>query len=175
MPPFTKINQHPRRYRPFSRPLVLHSTFTPEQHSCASHSLFVTYPIASDPTIFETPQPLVPRQAGPSAASYFASVVRETPQGKIRKPPGEAGRPGPGRHGYSLSTVLKWPEEVYKEVQAGDLDLFFSRRFSFCCRPLSINWLLKICLSRPSQIKTLINSTLSIQRLVPASSWSFAC
>ena len=130
MPPLTKVNQHPRRYRPFSRPLTLHSTFPSEKYSCASHSLFVTYPMDSDSTIYETLQPLVPRQTGPSATSYFASVVHESPQGKIRKPPGEAGRPGPGHHGYSLSTALKWPEEVYKEVQVSDLYLFFSKQFS---------------------------------------------
>jgi len=127
MPLLTKVNQYPCRYRPYSQPITLHSTFSPKRHSFTSHSLFIVYPIDSDPTVFETPQLLVPHQAKPSATSYFTSVSHEIPQIKIRKPPGEAGHPGAGHQGYLLSTILKWPDEVYKEVQVSESCLFLSK------------------------------------------------
>ena len=43
---------------------------------------------------------------------------RQYPNRVYEKPKGDVGRTDPKR-GYSLGAALKWPTEVYKEVQVG--------------------------------------------------------
>jgi hypothetical protein len=117
MPPLTTTHLPAHRYRPFSRPLTLHSTFRSEQQVCPLHSLYTIYPTDSDVTLFYPPRPLVQQDPEPSAASYFATLVDQNPLKQIPKPPGEVGRPGGGRKGYQLLAAVKWPAEVYKDVQ----------------------------------------------------------
>ena len=116
----------PRRYRPYGRPLSLHSTFPLERHNCPAHSLHKIYPTDSDVAAFEPPQPLAHPEAFLSAATYFVLEDSKRPiSQKIAKPPGEVGRPGPSRKGYNLQTALAWPIEVFKEVQVRFFVLFW--------------------------------------------------
>ena len=108
MPPVT--NWYSRRYHPFSRPIALHTLFPMERPTCLSHSLYTIHPINCDVTSVDPPQPLLPKTATVlTASAYF--IMQE-------KPKGEVGRTDP-RIGYSLVAALKWPTEVYKEVQVG--------------------------------------------------------
>lgn len=117
MPPVT--NQYGRRYHPFSRPLALHTPFPMEQATCPPHSLFQIYPADSDVSSVDPPHPLSPKAAVLTAADYFTMQERQHPNKIYEKPKGEVGRTDPKRNGYSLALTLKWPTEVYKEVQVG--------------------------------------------------------
>ena len=117
MPPVT--NRYSRRYHPFSRPVVLHTLFPMERPTCLPHSLYTIYPIDCDVTSVDPPQPLLPKTAAVLTASeYFIMQERLHPNKVYEKPKGEVGRTDP-RIGYSLVAALKWPTEVYKEVQVG--------------------------------------------------------
>lgn len=117
MPPVT--NRYVRRYHPFSRPPALHTTFPVERPPCLPHSLYKIYPTDSDVSSVDLPQPLSPKAAVLTAAEYFTMQEREYPNKVYEKPKGEVGRTDPKRIGYSLLAALKWPTEVYKEVQVG--------------------------------------------------------
>lgn len=115
MPPVT--NRYSRRYHPFSRPLALHTLFPMERPTCLPHSLYTIHPIDCDVTSVDPPQPLLPKTAAVSTASeYFIMQERHHPNKIYEKPKGEVGRNDP-KLGYSLVAALKWPTEVYKEVQ----------------------------------------------------------
>ena len=117
MPPVT--NRYSHRYHPFSRPIALHTLFPMERPTCLSHSLYTIHPIDCDVTSVDPPQPLLPKTATVLAASaYFIMQERLHPNKIYEKPKGEVGRTDP-RIGYSLVAALKWPTEVYKEVQVG--------------------------------------------------------
>ena len=116
MPPVIS-NRYGRRYQPFSRPLALHILFPVEQPTCLLHSLYTIYPTDSDVTSVDPPQPLTPKATVLTANEYFNILERQYPNKVYEKPKGEVGHPS--WSGYSLVTALKWPIEVYKEVQVG--------------------------------------------------------
>ena len=117
MPPVT--NRYCCRYHPFSRPIALHTLFPMERPTCLSHSLYTIHPINCDVTSVDPPQPLLPKTATVlTASAYFIMQERLHPNKIYEKPKGEVGRTDP-RIGYSLVAALKWPTEVYKEVQVG--------------------------------------------------------
>ena len=117
MPPVT--NQYGRRYHPFSRPLALHILFPVERLTCPPHSLYTIHPSDSDVSSINQPQPLLSK-AGilTTAAEYFTMQERQYPNKIYEKPKGDVGHTD-SRRGYSLVATLKWPTEVYKEVQVG--------------------------------------------------------
>src|SRR5271169_3376577 len=122
MPPVT--NRYGRRYHPFSRPLALHTLFPMERPICPLHSLYTIYPTDSDVSSLDQPEPLSPQAAVlTTAAEYFIMQERQYPNKVYEKPKGEVGHPK--RNGYSLMTALKWPTEVYKEVQVCHSSHFF--------------------------------------------------
>ena len=133
MPPVT--NRYSRRYHPFSRPLALHTLFPMERPTCILHSLYTIHPIDCDVTSVDPPQPLLPKTAAVLTASeYFNMQERLHPNNIYEKPKGEVGRTDP-RLGYSLVAALKWPTEVYKEVQVGYLSQSLSIFGSIMVRP----------------------------------------
>ena len=119
MPPVT--NRYGRRYQPFSRPLALHILFPVERHTCPPHSLYTIYPTDSNISSVDQPQPLSSKAQADiltTAEGYFTEQERQYPGKTHEKPKGEVGHTDP-RRGYSLAAALKWPIEVYKEVQVG--------------------------------------------------------
>jgi hypothetical protein len=133
MPPAT--NRYSRRYHPFSRPLTLHTLFPMERPTCLPHSLYTIHPIDCDVTSVDPPQPLLSKTAAVLTASeYFIMLERHHPNKIYEKPKGEVGRNDP-RVGYSLLAALKWPTEVYKEVQVGYSSHSFSILISAMVRP----------------------------------------
>ena len=117
MPPV--MNQYSRRYHPFSRPIALHTLFPAERPTCLPHSLYTIHPIDWDLSSVDPPQPLLPKTAVLTASEYFSMQEIHYPNKVYEKPKGEVGRTDPKRIGYSLVAALKWPTEVYKEVQVG--------------------------------------------------------
>jgi hypothetical protein len=114
-------NRYGRRYHPFSRALSLHTFFPVERPACPPHSLYTIHPIDCDVSTVDPPQPLSPKAVVLTAADYFVMQERQYPNKVYEKPKGEVGRTDPKRIGYSLAAALKWPTEVYKEVQVGYL------------------------------------------------------
>jgi hypothetical protein len=118
MPPIT--NRYSGRYHPFSRPLTLHTLFPAERPICLPHSLYTIHPIDCDLSSVNPPRPLLPpKTAVLTASEYFSAQEILYPNKVYEKPKGEVGRTDPKRIGYSLIAALKWPTEVYKEVQVG--------------------------------------------------------
>lgn len=117
MPPIT--NRYGRRYHPFSRPLALNTLFPVERPTCPLHSLYTIYPTDSDISSIDPPQPLSSKAAVVTATGYFTMQEMQHPNKVYQKPRGEVGHTDPKRNGYSLMATLKWPTEVYKEVQVG--------------------------------------------------------
>ena len=115
MPPVT--NRYSRRYHPFSRPLALHTLFPVERPTCPPHSLYTIHPIDCDVSSVDPPQPLLSKSAVVTPSEYFSMQEIHYPNKVYEKPKGEVGRNDP--RGYSLLSALKWPTEVYKEVQVG--------------------------------------------------------
>jgi hypothetical protein len=117
MPPVT--NRYGCRYHPFSRHIAIHTLFPVERPTCPLHSLYTIYPTDSDISSVDPPQPLSLKATISTAAEYFTMQERQYPNKVYQKPKGEVGRTDPKRNGYSLMATLKWPTEVYKEVQVG--------------------------------------------------------
>ena len=129
------------RYHPFSRSLALHTLFPVEQPICPLHSLYTIYPTNSDASLIDPPQPLSPKatKKNLTAAEYFNMQERQYPNKIYEKPKGEVAHPK--QNGYTLMAALKWPTEVYKEVQVGYLS--HSILSSIMVRPICISSLAK--------------------------------